>query len=191
MNKAVFLDRDGVLNEMFFNKDSNEYHPPFKASDVKLYAGVVESLKVLQENGYLLFIVTNQPDHAKGKATLDELMNVREEFQRIFSENEIRFSGQYYCFHHPEGIVPAFSGHCDCRKPGNYFVTEAVKDFDIEVRSSWFIGDRDKDIICGTNSGLRTIRIKSNYYEYKNKTDADFVVSDLKDASEIILKNNL
>ena len=191
MSKAVFLDRDGVLNEMYFNKETNEFHPPFEAADVKLYDGVLESLKVLQKNDYLLFIVTNQPDHAKGKASLDDLMNVREEFQRIFNENNIRFSGQYYCFHHPEGIVPEFSGHCDCRKPGNYFVMEAIKDFDVDARSSWFIGDRDKDIICGTNSGLRTIRIRSNYYEYKNKTDADFVVIDLKEASEIILKNNL
>ncbi|MCB0727758.1 MAG: HAD-IIIA family hydrolase [Ignavibacteriae bacterium] len=191
MSKAVFLDRDGVLNEMYFNKETNEFHPPFEAADVKLYDGVLESLKVLQKNDYLLFIVTNQPDHAKGKASLDDLMNVREEFQRIFNENNIRFSGQYYCFHHPEGIVPEFSGHCDCRKPGNYFVMEAIKDFDVDARSSWFIGDRDKDIICGTNSGLRTIRIRSNYYEYKNKTDADFVVKDLKEASEIILKNNL
>ena len=191
MSKAVFLDRDGVLNEMYFNKEMNEFHPPFEAADVKLFDGVLESLKVLQKNDYLLFIVTNQPDHAKGKASLDDLMNVREEFQRIFNENNIRFSGQYYCFHHPEGIVPEFSGHCDCRKPGNYFVMEAIKDFDVDARSSWFIGDRDKDIICGTNSGLRTIRIRSNYYEYKNKTDADFVVKDLKEASEIILKNNL
>ena len=106
------------------------------------------------------------------------------------SKNQLNYA-QYYCFHHPEGIVPEFSGHCDCRKPGNYFVMEAIKDFDVDARSSWFIGDRDKDIICGTNSGLRTIRIRSNYYEYKNKTDADFVVKDLKEASEIILKNNL
>ncbi|HMQ68743.1 MAG TPA: HAD-IIIA family hydrolase [Ignavibacteria bacterium] len=189
MSKAVFLDRDGVLNEMYYSKDRKEFHPPYDAADVKLFDGVLESLKVLRKNDYLLFMITNQPDHAKGKATLEKLMDVREEFQRIFSENDIRFSGQYYCFHHPEGIVAEFSGHCDCRKPGNYFVIEAVNDFDVDVRSSWFIGDRDKDIICGTNSGLRTIRIKSNYYEYKNKTDADFVVNDLKEATEIILTN--
>lgn len=190
MNRAVFLDRDGVLNEMILSGGSAEYHPPFTASEVKLYEGVIDSLKILQENNFLLFIVTNQPDHAKGKASLDELMNIREEFQRIFKENNIRFSGQYYCFHHPEGIVPEFSGNCDCRKPGNYFVTEAINEFKIDADRSWFIGDRDKDIICGINSGLRTIRIKSNYYKYINKTDADFVVNDLKEASEIILKNN-
>jgi D-glycero-D-manno-heptose 1,7-bisphosphate phosphatase len=190
MNKAVFLDRDGVINEMVFDKLNNEFVPPFIKQDLKIYEGVIDSLKQLSENEYKLFLVSNQPDYAKGKTGLENLKEVQDELHRILTLNEIVFSGYYYCRHHPDGVIPEYSMQCDCRKPGNYFVKKAITEFDIDVQNSWFVGDRDKDVICGINSGLRTIRIQSGYYEYNDDTDAEFVVENLNQATNIILLNN-
>ncbi len=73
MNKAVFLDRDGVINKLVFNSERNEFEPPHSVEDFILYSGVLPFLKKLQENDFLLFIVSNQPDYAKGKTTLENL----------------------------------------------------------------------------------------------------------------------
>lgn len=190
MSKAVFLDRDGVINKMIFTNERKEYEPPYRKEDLKLYDGVIESLKKLQDSGFKLFLISNQPDYAKGKASLENLAEVQDELQKIFIKNEIRFSEYYYCYHHPDGTVPEYSIECECRKPGNYFVLKAFSEYNISNESSWFIGDRDKDVECGIKSGLRTIRIESGYYEYKSKRDADYVVSDLNEAVETILLNS-
>jgi D-glycero-D-manno-heptose 1,7-bisphosphate phosphatase len=189
MNKAIFLDRDGVINKMNFNLKTKEYEPPFKKKDVQIYEGVLESLQKLQDNKFKLFGISNQPDYAKGKTSFESLKEVHNELHKILVENNIYFTEYFYCYHHPNGVIPEFSKDCDCRKPKNYFVMKAIADYDIDKRKSWFIGDRDKDVECGISSGLRTIRIQSNYYEYKNNIDADFITADLKEASEIILQN--
>ncbi|MBK8553763.1 MAG: HAD-IIIA family hydrolase [Ignavibacteria bacterium] len=149
MNKAVFLDRDGVINRMIFNNERKEYEPPFKKEDLELYDGIIESLKKLQNNGFILFVISNQPDYAKGKASLESLAEVQDELQKIFIKNGIRFSEYYYCYHHPDGTVPEYSVKCECRKPGNYFVKKAITGYDINKDDSWLIGDRDKDVECG------------------------------------------
>lgn len=190
MSKAVFLDRDGVINKMIFNNERKEYEPPYKKEDLRLYSGVIESLKKLQDDGFILFVISNQPDYAKGKTSLESLTEVHGELDNILKKNNINISEYYYCYHHPDGTVPGYSIKCECRKPGNYFVMKAVSGYDIDKDDSWFIGDRDKDIECGINSGLRTIRIISGYYEYKSKRDADYVVSDLNEAVETILLNS-
>ncbi|MDZ4713417.1 MAG: HAD-IIIA family hydrolase [bacterium] len=187
MNKAIFLDRDGLINEMQYNEERKEFEPAYIKDDLRIYDGVIETLRDFQDNGYKLFIVSNQPDYAKGKTSMESLKEVHDELHRIFSENGISFTKYYYCYHHPDGIVPEYSIECECRKPGNLFVREAIEKYDIDKESSWFVGDRDKDVECGVRSGLKTIRVKSNYYNYTNKTDADFVVDSLQQASEKIL----
>ncbi len=189
MNKAVFIDRDGVINKMLLNKKTNEYQPPFNKDELEIYDGVIDSLKELQENNFKLFLISNQPDYAKGKTSLENLSEVHNELHNILIKNNVSFSEYYYCYHHPEGIIKEFSYDCECRKPKNYFVIKAVIDFYINKEDSWFIGDRDKDIECGRRSGLKTIRILSNYYEYKDREDADYIAADLTEAAKIILTN--
>lgn len=190
MNKAIFLDRDGVINKMNYNLATKEFVPPFKKEDLQIYDGVLESLKKLQDNKFKLFLVTNQPDYAKGKTSLDNLSEVHNELHKIMIENYIYFTDYYYCYHHPNGIVPEYSIDCECRKPKNYFVLKAIAKYDIDKEKSWFVGDRDKDVECGISSGLKTIRIQSNYYEYKNIIDADFIAANLNEATETILTKN-
>lgn len=190
MNRAVFLDRDGVINKMIFNSIRNEYHPPFSKKDLEIYDGVYDSLKELQENKYMLFLISNQPDYAKGNTGIDNLTDVQSELKKAMADNNIHFTEYYYCYHHPEGVVKEYSYECQCRKPNNYFVLKAAEDYDICLEDSWFVGDRDKDVECGKRSGMRTIRIDSSYYKYSAEYDADYVAEDLREAAGIILSKN-
>ncbi len=104
-------------------------------------------------------------------------------------KNGIFFRAFYYCYHHPNGIVKEYSFDCDCRKPKTYFVEKSVLDFNINKLSSWFIGDRDSDIICGMNSGLKTILVLNpESKSYIGNSKPDFSVKNLSEAVKIILK---
>ena len=185
INKAVFLDRDGVINETVYNQITGELEPPHEVKDLRLFDWTIESLKSFQKRDYLLFIVSNQPDYAKGKTSLENLMNVHTELIRIFEQNDLTFREYFYCYHHPEGIIPEFSVKCDCRKPANANVIGAIRNYNINKNLSWFIGDRESDIMCGKNSGLKTIFISE-----KNLINnlADYNVKNLKEAAEIIIQ---
>ncbi|MEP7145751.1 MAG: HAD-IIIA family hydrolase [bacterium] len=185
MSKAIFLDRDGVINELIYSAERNEYEPPHKAEDLKIIDGVFDALYKFQEDGYKLFLISNQPDYAKGKTSLEKLYEVHNELNKKLTDKKIKLTEYFYCYHHPEGIVPEYSIECECRKPGTYFISKAVLDYSIEKENSWMIGDRDKDIECGINSGLRTVLIKSEIN--KNTVKPDYQVLNLKQASELIL----
>ncbi len=190
MNKAVFLDRDGVINKMIFNEQKKEFQPPFRKDDLQIYEGVIESLRALQENGFKIFLISNQPDYAKGNTGLENLSEVQNELNDLLVRNNIYFSEYYYCYHHPEGVIKEYSFDCECRKPKNYFVLKAIKEYDLDKGNSWFVGDRDKDVECGKRSGMKTIRVESSYYQYIAEEDADYVAADLREAVKIILSKN-
>ncbi len=166
-NKAVFLDRDGTLNEEIFDTNLNKTRPPWKVLEFKLKPNVVESLQTLYNNSYLLFIVTNQPDYAKNNVSLRTLVDIRNYAFSTLYESNVWIKDDYYCFHHPTVC------NCECRKPSPYFLLQAAKIYDIDLSQSWMIGDRDSDIECGQRAGTKTILID-------NKTQ-------IKEATEIIL----
>src|SRR3989338_5024424 len=103
-NKAIFLDRDGIINDPVLNPTTKEHEAPFDEKDFILIPSVIESLKELQNLNYKLFLVSNQPDYAKGKTTLENLLSVHKKMHLMFTENNIKFCEYYYCYHHPNGI---------------------------------------------------------------------------------------
>jgi D-glycero-D-manno-heptose 1,7-bisphosphate phosphatase len=161
--KAVFLDRDGVLNRNVLNPNTGEYESPGKAEELELVPGVLESLARLQKAGYLLFLVSNQPNYAKGKNTLEELQGVHASLAKSLDDAGIAFTEFYYCFHHPKGIVASHAGPCECRKPSTFFLNKAESDFGVELSHSWMVGDRATDIECGNAAGVRTIRVLEDH----------------------------
>jgi D-glycero-D-manno-heptose 1,7-bisphosphate phosphatase len=187
---AVFLDRDGVINELVLNPDTGEYEPPHFPEDLIIFPYVIDSLLILQDAGFGLFLVSNQPDYAKGKTTLENLHAVHTRLHHILSMEGIHFQKYYYCYHHPRGVIPEYSFLCECRKPKPFFILQASHDYRIDLRHSWMIGDRDSDIICGKTAGVKTISI-----EYKHSVQSrgilhpDFSVANLKEAVGIILSN--
>src|SRR5665647_398655 len=128
MNPAVFLDRDGVINDLVLNPDTGEYEPPHSADDLVISPEVIRSLCDIQAAGFDLFLVSNQPDCAKGKTTLGQIQAVHEKLDQILKSKGIFFRDYYYCYHHPNGIVPEYSIACECRKPKPFFLLKAARD---------------------------------------------------------------
>ena len=189
MNKGVFLDRDGVLNYPVLNPKTMEYEAPHHKDDFMLFPGVIEALKKLLDLNYNLFLVSNQPDFAKGKTTLGNLLSVHKKMDSIFTENKITFSKYYYCYHHPQGIIPEYTINCKCRKPGNLFLKDAKLSFSLDLSDSWMIGDRDVDIYCGQSAGTKTIMIKQEYSKDRaGKSNPDYKANSLPEAIETISK---
>ncbi len=190
MDKAIFLDRDGVINYPVLNSKTNEYEAPHNEKDLKLFPGVLESLKELLELSYKLFLISNQPDHAKGKASFEGLQSVQKKLNSIFTENNIIFTEYYYCYHHPQGIIPEYSISCECRKPGNLFLRKAKLQYSLNMSSSWMIGDRDTDIHCGQSMGLKTILVKQFHSDGKSgQSNPEYKADNLIKAVSIIKTN--
>jgi len=186
MNKAIFLDRDGVLTKMIYNSDTGENEPPHTLEELELFDYVYESLKKFEDYGYLLFLISNQPDFAKGKTSLENIYAVQFEFERRLKENGVNFKELFYCYHHPNGINKEYSYDCECRKPKTFFVDKAVSEYKIDRNKSWFIGDRESDIQCGKNASLKTVLISKRKI---NEYGSDFSAENLEESVKIILKN--
>lgn len=189
MVDAVFLDRDGVLNELVLNPATGEYEPPHRIEDMQLFPYVFESLEKIQDSGYDLFLVSNQPDYAKGKTALETLEKVHKKFDQLLTSQGIYFKEYYYCYHHPQGIIPEYSYECMCRKPKPFFLFKAKEDYNVELGNSWMIGDRDTDIECGKAGCTNTILIEEKLSVNKRgKSQPDFKAENIKEAVNIILQ---
>ncbi len=142
-HKAVFLDRDGTIN---VEKDYL-----FRIVDFEFLPGVIDALKLLQENGFLLIIVTNQSGIARGYYTEEQYRDLNNWMLKELENQGIYISAVYYCPHHPEAKVEMYRKNCTCRKPKLGMYEQAVKDFNIDLGRSYAIGDRIRDCaICRT-----------------------------------------
>ncbi|WP_446743793.1 D-glycero-alpha-D-manno-heptose-1,7-bisphosphate 7-phosphatase [Silvibacterium acidisoli] len=183
-HRAVFLDRDGVINENVFNPATGEMESPLTAGQFRFLPGALEAMFAFRRAGFLLFLVSNQPNHAKGKASLAELHAIHERMQAELERSGIDFVEFYYCFHHPAGITQGYSGPCECRKPSPYFLEKAIAEYGIDRESSWMVGDRWSDIACGRDAGVAAILIAESPVEFAEVP----VARDLRHASQIILR---
>jgi D-glycero-D-manno-heptose 1,7-bisphosphate phosphatase len=174
MQKAVFLDRDGVLNRSII-KDGKPY-TPFDLDDLEILDGVKESIFALQEANWLVIIVTNQPDVARNKTSKDNVEKINKYLKSTLHFNEI-----YTCYHDDNDF-------CDCRKPKPGMLLAASKKKNINLKNSYMIGDRWSDIEAGNSAGCKTIFLDYNYKE-KRPFNYKYKVKSLKEATNIILKN--
>ena len=158
MRRALFLDRDGVLDELVYYPSSDGWEAPRMRADVHVIAGVPEALRRARDAGWVLVIVTNQPDHAKGKTTREELLAVHDLVLRGIG---VPIEKSAICFHHPEAVVDELRVACECRKPGSRSVVDAARELDIDLSSSWMVGDQDSDLLCGRAAGCRVALIET------------------------------
>ena len=156
---AVFLDRDGCLNEDWFNPATGAWESPMSPGDLILRPGVVDGLRRLQGAGLPLVLVSNQPSFAKGKCSLADLEAVHARFLALLEPARVRFLDCCYCHHHPDAVMPGYGGACSCRKPAPGFLHRSAERYALALSGSWMIGDRDTDIACGKRAGTRTIQI--------------------------------
>ena len=170
--KAVYLDRDGVINKAIVI-DGKPY-PPSSLKELELIEGVKEGLKALKDSGYKLFVVTNQPDVARGKTALESVLQINN-----YIVTELGIDEVYCCFHDDEE-------NCKCRKPKPGMILKASEKWNIDLDLSFMIGDRWRDIEAGKAAGVKTILINYGYDE--KKVSADFECSNFETAINYILK---
>lgn len=189
MQKAIFLDRDGLINQLIFNPNTDEYESPHYPEDFVLMPGVLEAIKSFSDIGYLLFVITNQPSYAKGKTSMENIEEIHAMLKTQMADYGIPLTEYYSCHHHPQGIVPEYSGECDCRKPKPFFLQRAAKDYNLDLAHSWMIGDQDSDIDCGKNAGVQTIMVPNDHsIKKRGESSSDYVVKTLSNATEILAK---
>lgn len=191
---AVFLDRDGVINPTVLNPSTGRMESPLSADDFCLFDGVLEALYRLREENYPLVLVSNQPNFALGKSTLDGLTAIHYKFVHELVRSGIAFARFCYCLHHPRGVRPGYSGLCVCRKPSPWFLLRARDDFGFTLANSWMIGDQPTDMQCGKAAGAKTIRIAADAPASDSlkaarplTAGADHFVRNLSEAVDIIL----
>lgn len=182
---AVFLDRDGVLNALVLNPATGKMESPLAPEDVRLLDGVIPALRRLQSAGYPLILVSNQPNYALGKTSLDTLAAIHQRLATDLALAGVNLTRVCYCLHHPKGVVDGYSGLCVCRKPSPWFLLRARDDFGYSLADSWMIGDQPSDMHCARAAGTRSIRIAPD--ASGSMPEADYVVPTLSGAAAIIL----
>jgi D-glycero-D-manno-heptose 1,7-bisphosphate phosphatase len=192
LRPAIFLDRDGVINRNVLDPATGEYGAPLTADKFQLAPRAIEGLLALQLADFPLFLISNQPNYAKGKSTLEDLAAIHRKMQEELDAEGISFADFYYCHHHPLGGVAGYSGPCECRKPSPYFLYKAKEEHGVSLEGSWMIGDRVTDIECGVCAGLRTIRIDEDHPAQRRPGEikANFEATDLAGAARIILERS-
>ncbi len=170
MTKAVFLDRDGVIVE------DVGYH--YKIEDFKLIPNAVEGLKLLKD--FKLFFVTNQSGIGRGYYTIKDFKNFNNHLIKELKKHGIKIDKTYYCPHTPDD-------NCDCRKPKTKLIKDAEKEFGIDLKKSFVIGDRKKDIEMGKNAGCKTILVLTGKEKSGDGINADYTAKDLVDAAKWVL----
>ena len=148
MNKAVFLDRDGVINV--------ERGYTHRLEDFVILPDLIEVLQLLQSKGYLLIIVSNQSGIAKELYKQTDVEILHAHLLEVFKQNNIVLSEIYYCVHHPD------VSRCICRKPDSLFVEKGLARFDIDASKSYFIGDKERDTEAAEKAGVKGFLIEAN-----------------------------
>ena len=150
MRKAVFFDRDGVLN---VDKSYLGFIKDFEWMD-----GAKEALAYLTAEGYAIIVVTNQSGVARGYYTEDDVKELHRYMNELLAGQGVKIDAFYYCPHHPEHGIGKYKVRCHCRKPETGMFEMAEQDFAVDKASSWMIGDKSSDIAAATAAGLDGIR---------------------------------
>ena len=173
MRKAVFLDRDGVINKIFINNNLPSSPPTF--DQLEILPGVKESILRLKKLNFVCLVATNQPDVSRGKIEKKTVVKMNN-----YIKNELKIDDIFVCYHDD-------NDNCACRKPKPGLLLEASKKWNINLKKSYMIGDRSKDIEAGSRAGCKTIFIDCNYKEAKPKKP-DFTSDSLLNSVRIIEK---
>ncbi len=172
MNKAVFLDRDGVINHTIFRM--GKPRAPYTLNEFQLFDGVIEAIALLKLHQFLLIVVTNQPDVARGWVSRESVERMNYEVQELLGVNCIKV-----CFHTEHDF-------CNCRKPQPGMLLEAASELSIDMKESYMVGDRITDIDAGISAGCRTVLIdESENFEHPRP---HFQTNSLLKAAEWIVK---
>jgi histidinol-phosphate phosphatase family protein len=173
MNKAIFLDRDGVINQ---KPKEGEYITSW--AEFHLLPGAAEGIAQLNRAGYLTVVVTNQRCVAKGLLSAPKLEKIHQQMSQALLQANAKLDGIYYCPHD-------YEAECDCRKPAPGMLLEAARRHNIDLGSSWMIGDSEIDMQAGVNAGCKTAHVHSGW---ETSGRGDITASSLLDSVRQILE---
>lgn len=181
---AVFLDRDGVVNE-----EINYLSDP---EQVYLILGASQAIRLLNRNGVPVIVVTNQSGVAMGYLSEKQLSGIHRTLSSMLAQENAHVDRFYYCPHHPIARLDAYRLDCECRKPRPGLLLRAARDFDLDLPQSYMIGDKVSDLVAGLNSGCRVILVQTGYgaqvwQTWSEDFAPDFVARDLLNAVRWIL----
>jgi D-glycero-D-manno-heptose 1,7-bisphosphate phosphatase len=176
-SRAVFLDRDGVLNRAL--EHNGKPYPPTTLEEFEILPGVAKACAGFKQAGYLLVVATNQPDVGRGTLPKATVEAIHRHLRETLPIDRIEV-----CYHPGKG-----SSDCQCRKPKPGMLLRAAEELNIDLARSWMVGDRWRDIDCGHAAGCKTILIDYHYDEMLRQ-QPDFLVKDLLEALPIILNHH-
>lgn len=184
--KAIFLDRDGVIN------DAIDVGRKIKTKDFRLLPGVAQAIKKINQSEFLAVVITNQPAVAKGLLTIEVLAQIHKKMEGLLGKAGAKLDAIYYCPHHPErgftGENLSYKIKCNCRKPKIGLIKKSKKDFNIDLKRSYFVGDSFRDILCGKRAGTTTIGVKTGKRCQDGKVKPDYFFKDLNQAVNFITR---
>ncbi len=189
--KTVFLDRDGVINELVYYQEQGIIDSPFTVEQFRLLPGVGEAIKKLHKMDYKVILVSNQPGIAKGHMSEESFERIKNKMKNELAKEGTFLDSEYYCFHHPKAKVDKLRANCECRKPKPGLLIQAARDMDIDLSQSWMIGDGLNDVRAGKEAGCRTIllgRMKCELCRLMDEENArpDFITPDLLEVTKLV-----
>lgn len=189
--RAVFLDRDGVINEILFHQDTGLLETPFTARQFRLKAGVASSIRHLKRLGFNVVVVSNQPGVAMGHFSLTTLGAITDKMFRQLRSHGAELDAVYYCLHHPENGHGKLKRRCPCRKPKAGLLFQAARDLKIDLRRSYMVGDSIFDVQAGKRAGCRTFllaHLKCDLCNLMSRRGIlpDYQARDLPEATKLI-----
>ena len=190
--RAVFLDRDGVLNDLVYDREDGRVTSPFSSKEVRVFPFVPAAVSRLRgELGFKVVVISNQPGVAKRQFTLSELGRMNKKIRAALAVEGASLDGEYYCMHHPEALLKEYRVVCDCRKPKPGLLTRAARVMDLDLGRSYFVGDTLVDVEAGKRAGCTTILVGHltdllNRVIEREGTAPDYVVASLKEVPDLI-----
>lgn len=188
---AVFLDRDGVVNSYAYNTDFGTVDSPAHPDEFALTSGAGEAIAKLNDAGLLVVVVSNQPGVARGRFSPALLDAVTEKMNCLVKQAGGHLDAVYYCLHHPEGKVDGYRLACECRKPKPGLLYQAARELQIDLATSYMVGDGVVDVLAGRQAGTKTLFVgarRGYVFSELERHNAwpDGIVSDLPEAVELI-----
>ena len=194
-NRAIFFDRDGVLNKNYYYQKFNQYEAPLYLNDLK----IDKNIKILRElqKKYLLFVITNQPAAAKKKTSIEELKKIKKKFLKTLKNKKIYLKRYLQCFNDKSNTYNFCKNikYCKfykkkinkdiCKKPSNFLIEYCLKKYKIDNKNSWFIGDRETDMSAAKKSNLNLILISKNNTVKKNQKYHSNSIKNLKNITKL------
>jgi D-glycero-D-manno-heptose 1,7-bisphosphate phosphatase len=188
-NRAVLVDRDGVLNDMMY-KDGR-VGSPIMAKQLVVNPRAAESVKKIKKKGYKAIVISNQPGVAKKQFSYAELQRMNDKIKRALAKEDVFLDGEYYCLHHPGALIKKYKVDCDCRKPKPGLIMRAAKEHNLDLKKSFFVGDSLTDVQAGKAAGCKTILIGRmsdmlNRMMQRHNATPDFMIDSLVEIGDVI-----